>query len=86
MRSAIILAGAFMVMSASAMLPTGAQAEEYCGFNPRPGSIVQCGYSSLEGCENTLGKGAMCFVNPYLALNTRRATTPLSWKPRIWRG
>jgi hypothetical protein len=86
MRSGLILAGAFMAMSVSAMSPTGAQAEEYCGFNPRPGSIVQCGYSSLEGCENAIGKGAMCFVNPYLALNTRRASPLLLWKPRLQRG
>ena len=37
-----------------------------------PRLIVQCGYSSLEGCENSIGKGAMCFVNPYVAINDRR--------------
>ena len=53
---------------------TPARAEQYCGFSARPGAIVECGYSSLEGCQNDIGKGAMCFVNPYLAFNERRAT------------
>jgi hypothetical protein len=44
--------------------------------NRRPTAIVQCGYSSFEGCENTIGKGAMCFVNPYVAINDRR-TAPV---------
>jgi hypothetical protein len=69
MRCGIILAAAFMALSA-----TGAHAEQWCGFAAHPGSIVQCGYSSQEGCQNTIGKGAMCFVNPYVAFNTRRAT------------
>jgi Protein of unknown function (DUF3551) len=54
----------------------GQPSQQYCGFNPRPGSIVECGYSNRESCESAIGKGAMCFVNPYLALDTKR-TTPL---------
>ena len=73
MRSGLILAAFVFALPLSTISPTGAHAEQYCGFNPAPGSIVQCGYSSLEGCENTIGKGAMCFVNPYLAMNERRA-------------
>jgi hypothetical protein len=69
---------------AAAASATGVHAEEYCGFNPRPGSIVECGYSSLQGCENAIGKGAMCFVNPYLVLNTRRPE--LIAQPPIARG
>jgi hypothetical protein len=73
MRCGVIVAAALAAMSFTAVLSRGAQAEEYCGYTGRPGAIVECGYSSLEGCENTIGKGAMCFVNPYVALNTRRA-------------
>lgn len=51
---------------------TGAHADEYCGFTAHLGAVVQCGYSSRESCETAIGKGAMCFVNPYLVLNTRR--------------
>jgi hypothetical protein len=58
------------------MSPTGAHAQDWCGFSARPNAIVQCGYSSFEGCENTIGKGAMCFVNPYVAINDRR-TAPV---------
>jgi len=69
MRCGIIVAAAFLALSA-----TGANAEEWCGYSARPHAIVQCGYSSLQGCESTIGKGAMCFVNPYFALNTPRAS------------
>ena len=71
MRWAVIVAGV-VATGFTAVSPVGAHAEEYCGYAGRPGAIVQCGYSSLEGCESTIGKGAMCFVNPYVALNTRR--------------
>ena len=73
MRCGIILAAALMATAFTAMSPSGAHAQEYCGFSAKPGSIVQCGYSSLEGCENSIGKGAMCFVNPYVAINERRS-------------
>jgi hypothetical protein len=72
MRSGTVLTAAFLAMSFTAMSPTGAHAQEYCGFSAKPGSIVQCGYSSLEGCEDAIGKGAMCFVNPYLGMNEPR--------------
>jgi hypothetical protein len=70
MRCAVIVAG--LVATGFTAVSPGAHAQEYCGYAGHPGAIVQCGYSSLEGCENTIGKGAMCFVNPYVALNTRR--------------
>ena len=69
MRSGIIVAAALLALSA-----TGANAAEWCGYSARPHAIVQCGYSSLQGCESTIGKGAMCFVNPYVAFNTPRMT------------
>jgi hypothetical protein len=74
MRCGIILTAGLLAMLLAAMTAPGAQAQEYCGFNPKPGAIVECGYSSLEGCQNDIGKGAMCFVNPYLVFNERRAT------------
>lgn len=72
MRSAVIVAAALMTIGFSAGAPRGAQAQEYCGYAGRPGAIVECGYSSQEGCESDIGKGAMCFVNPYVVLNTRQ--------------
>jgi hypothetical protein len=74
MRCRIILAAALMATPLAVLSAPGAQAQEYCGFIPHLGAMVQCGYSSLEGCENAVGKGAMCFVNPYLALNSRQYT------------
>ncbi len=68
MRIGIILAAALTAISA-----TGAHAEEWCGYAAHPHSIIQCGYSSVEGCENSLGKGAMCFINPYLVQNSNSA-------------
>jgi hypothetical protein len=72
MRCGIVLAAALMATPFTAMTASSAHAEDWCGFSARPNAIVQCGYSSLEGCENTIGKGAMCFLNPYVAMNDRR--------------
>jgi Protein of unknown function (DUF3551) len=82
MRCGIILAAALIAMPFAAMSATGAQAQEYCGFIPHLGAVVQCGYSNRESCENTIGKGAMCFINPYVVLNERRAT-PASRHPEV---
>jgi hypothetical protein len=68
MRRGIILTAAFTALSV-----TGAHAQDWCGFSAQPHAIVQCGYSSLGSCESAIGKGAMCYVNPYLALDTKRA-------------
>jgi hypothetical protein len=66
MRSEIILA-AFMVMGFTALSPSVAHAEQYCGFINKPGAIIKCGYSSRESCENTIGTNARCFVDPDFA-------------------
>jgi len=73
MRYGIVLAAAFLAAGFTAMSPTGAHAQQWCGFSAKPGAIVQCGYTNFEGCENAIGKGAMCFVNPYVAINERRS-------------
>jgi hypothetical protein len=86
MRCGIILAAAVTALPLAGIPASGAQAQEYCGFNPKPGSIVECGYSTFEGCENAIGKGAMCFVNPYLVLNTRRSAPVLASRPAAARG
>lgn len=81
----LTLAAAAAAMPLAAASATGAQAEQYCGFTPHLGAMVQCGYSSLQSCENAIGKGAMCFINPYLVLNTRRPTPELMARPVIAR-
>jgi hypothetical protein len=81
MRCGIIFAAALIAIPSAALAESTAtsppassstQQQQYCGFNPHPGSIVECGYSSRESCESAIGKGAMCFINPYIAMNTRR--------------
>jgi hypothetical protein len=72
MRYAIAAAAlaAFGVMSAS-----GAQAEEWCGYAAKDNAIIECGYSTADGCETAVGKGGMCFINPdYASLNGKHAT------------
>lgn len=86
MRCAIIFTAALVAIPLAAVSPPRAQAEEYCGFVGHPGAIVQCGYSSLQGCENSIGKGAMCFVNPYLVLNTRRTPPSIVSRAPFVRG
>ena len=66
MRSGIILA-AFMVMGFTALSPSVAHAEQYCGFINKPGAIIECGYSSRQRCENAIGTNARCFVDPDFA-------------------
>jgi Protein of unknown function (DUF3551) len=72
MRYGIVSAAAVAAIGFAALAPAGAQAQEYCGFLPHLGAMVQCGYSSLQDCEHAVGKGAMCFINPYLAMDTKR--------------
>jgi hypothetical protein len=72
MRCGIVLSAAvtaFAAMAFTTLSPTGAQAQQWCGFNPHPGAMVQCGYSSQQGCESAIGKGAMCYINPYLVMD-----------------
>jgi hypothetical protein len=69
MRSEIIVAAALAVMST-----TGARADEWCGYAAQQKSLIECGYSSVTECENAIGKGGMCFVDPDYALNSKPAT------------
>jgi len=71
MRFGMIITAALAATAFTGASATGAQAQQWCGFTAQKGAIVQCGYSSQQGCENAVGKGAMCFINPYLVLNER---------------
>ncbi len=72
MRNGIILAVAFTALSAS-----GARAEQWCGYTTHKNAVVECGYMSAADCADAVGKGGMCFVDPDLALDTKR-TTPVT--------
>jgi hypothetical protein len=69
---AIALAAGLLAFSASA-----AYADDWCGYGTRDNAIIQCGYTTVAGCESAVGKGGMCFVDPDTALNIRR-TTPIN--------
>ncbi|HEY2531634.1 MAG TPA: DUF3551 domain-containing protein [Xanthobacteraceae bacterium] len=66
MRCGIPLAVAMMAFSA-----TSAHAQEWCGYAAHANSVIECGYTTAQGCENVVGKGGMCFINPDLALNVK---------------
>ena len=85
MRCGIVFAAALMLAGFGTVSPSRAQAEQYCGFTAKLGAIVQCGYSTIEGCENAIGKGAMCFVNPYVVLNDKQMKPTFGSEPPIGR-
>jgi hypothetical protein len=68
MRNGIILAVALTALSASA-----AQAEQWCGYASHKDAVVECGYMSSADCQDAVGKGGMCFVDPDIALDTKPA-------------
>lgn len=65
----IVLAAALTALSASA-----AKADEWCGYASRDNAVIECGYTTAADCEDSVGKRGVCFVDPDLALQTRRAT------------
>jgi hypothetical protein len=78
MRWEIILALALCLPAAA-----GAQADEWCGYASRDKSIIECGYSSITDCENAVGKGGVCFVDPDYALAVSHAAPAPNITPAI---
>jgi hypothetical protein len=74
MRRGIVLAAALTVLSA-----TGAKAE-WCGYTTHENAVIECGYTTAADCANSVGKGGMCFVDPDVALNLKRAPLAISSK------
>jgi hypothetical protein len=72
MRRGLILAAALTALSA-----TGARADEWCGYASHDDAVIECGYTTADRCETAVGKGGMCFVDPDLALDTRRMAIPV---------
>ncbi|MGB7178561.1 MAG: hypothetical protein WBD33_17100 [Xanthobacteraceae bacterium] len=64
------IAATLVILSAA----TGARADEWCGYATGDNAVIQCGYTTVTGCESAVGKGGMCFVDPDTALNTKRST------------
>jgi hypothetical protein len=61
---ALALATAVMLSSASA-----ADAA-WCGSASRDNAIIECGYATAADCQQSVGKGGVCFVDPDLALKS----------------
>jgi len=81
MRYGLILAAA---LAAAAISTTGAHADdEWCGYATGDKALIECGYSSVAQCENAVGKGGVCFVDPEYALETTRpaVVSPASFSP-----
>jgi hypothetical protein len=72
----IVLAAALTTVSA-----TGARADQWCGYATHENAVIECGYTTADQCETAVGKGGMCFVDPDLALDTRRSSPPIASRP-----
>jgi hypothetical protein len=82
MRYGIVAAAAITAGFAAVLSSTGAQAEEWCGYTAQDNALIQCGYSTVADCQTATGKGGTCFVDPYLALRTKRpAVLPVNFTP-----
>jgi Protein of unknown function (DUF3551) len=67
MRCGLVLTAALTALSA-----TSAHAEKWCGYAARANAMIECGYSTAAQCEDAIGKGARCFVDPDYALDAKR--------------
>ncbi len=75
MRCGLILAATLTALSA-----TGARADEWCGYAPHTDAMIECGYTTVAECESTIGKGATCFVDPDIALDSKHAAPVIATK------
>jgi Protein of unknown function (DUF3551) len=61
-----------MLAALAAMSTTSARADdEWCGYATGDKALIECGYSSVVQCQNAVGNGGMCFVDPEYALQTK---------------
>jgi hypothetical protein len=69
MRWGIIFAASGPLVGAilGTLSPIGAKADGWCGYAAREKALVECGYSTAAECENAIGKGGMCFIDPEYA-------------------
>jgi hypothetical protein len=81
MRYGLILAAS--LAAAAASTPSARADDEWCGYAATDKALIECGYSSVAQCQNAIGKGGMCFVDPEYALKTKRPTAlqPVTFSP-----
>jgi hypothetical protein len=65
---------AILIVLSAGGAATVARADEWCGYTTGDNAVIQCGYTTVAGCENAVGKGGMCFVDPDTAMNIKRST------------
>jgi hypothetical protein len=66
------IAATLIVLSAGGVA-SSARADEWCGYATGDKTMIQCGYTTLAGCEGAVGKGGMCFIDPDTALDMTHA-------------
>ncbi len=71
MQRRIILAAVLTALAGIAST-TAARADEWCGYTTKDNAVIECGYTTAQQCENAVGKGGMCFVDPDNALNVKQ--------------
>jgi hypothetical protein len=70
MRLLTRLSGGVIVASALALSATAASAQDWCGFQQKEHSRVQCGFSSMQECKQALSdkrdgdKTVTCLPDP----------------------
>lgn len=69
---------ALTLTALAAITSNTARADEWCGYTTKDNAVIECGYTSAQGCEGAVGKGGMCFVDPDNALNVIRPARPAS--------
>ena len=72
MRFGLIFAAVFAALSTISARAN----DEWCGYASGDKALIECGYSSVAQCENAVGKGGVCFVDPEYALKTKRPSPP----------
>jgi hypothetical protein len=91
MRSGLILITALAALATTTLLAAmassgAARADEWCGYTTKDNAVIECGYTTVQGCETAVGKGGMCFVDPDNAFNVKHATPIITGKPATGRG
>ena len=65
---------AILIVLSAGSAASSARADEWCGYATGDNTVIQCGYTTVAGCESAVGKGGMCFVDPDTALNIKHST------------
>jgi hypothetical protein len=68
MRGILAVAAVVTVLSANA-----AEAA-WCGSATRDNAIIECGYATAADCQQSVGKGGVCFVDPDVALKSHASS------------